>query len=92
MLSDDISAKTRKQYVAIALQELDRATEVINDYLTFAKPTLTTNETIDISKEIQQAVNVIMPLANMNAIQIHVQLLPTHQYFVKRTEKNSNNV
>ena len=83
MLSDDISSKTRKQYVAIALQELDRATEVINDYLTFAKPTLATNETIDISKEIQQAVNVIMPLANMNAIQIHVHLLPTNHYFVK---------
>ena len=67
----------------LRLQELDRATEVINDYLTFAKPTLATNETIDISKEIQQAVNVIMPLANMNAIQIHVHLLPTHQHFVK---------
>ena len=53
MLSDDISINTRKQYVEIALQELDRATEVINDYLTFAKPTLDTNETINISKEIQ---------------------------------------
>ena len=37
----------------LLLQELDRATEVINDYLTFAKPTLDTNETINISKEIQ---------------------------------------
>ena len=87
MLSDDISTSSRKQYVEIALQELDRATEVINDYLTFAKPTLDTNETINISKEIQHAVNVIMPLANMNAIQIHVSLLPYDHYFVKGERK-----
>lgn len=88
MLSDDtISAKTRKQYVQIALQELDRATEVINDYLTFAKPALDTNATINISKEIQHAINVIMPLANMNAIQIHVSLLPTDSYHVKGERK-----
>lgn len=88
MLSDhSISTKTRKQYVQIALQELDRATEVINDYLTFAKPALDTNETINISKEIQHAVNVIMPLANMNAIQIHVSLLPTDSFVVKGERK-----
>ena len=87
MLSDDISTSSRKQYVEIALQELDRATEVINDYLTFAKPTLDTNETINISKEIQNAVNVIMPLANMNAIQIHVSLLPYDHYCVKGERK-----
>ena len=88
MLSDEtISTKTRKQYAQIALQELDRATEVINDYLTFAKPALDTNETINISKEIQHAINVIMPLANMNAIQIHVSLLPTDSHIVMGERK-----
>lgn len=87
MLSEDISINTRKKYVDIALQELDRATEVINDYLTFAKPTLDTNETMNISKEIQHAVNVIMPLANMNAIQIQLSLLPGDHYFVRGEKK-----
>ena len=87
MLSEDISTSTRKQYVEIALQELDRATEVINDYLTFAKPTLETNETINITKEIQHAINVIMPLANMNAIEIYRSLLPGDHYFVKGEAK-----
>ena len=87
LLSDDISTETRKQYVDIALQELDRATEVINDYLTFAKPTLDTTETINISEEIQRAVKVIMPLANMNAIQIQLSLLPGDSYFVRGRKK-----
>ena len=87
LLSDDISTETRKQYVDIALQELDRATEVINDYLTFAKPTLDMAETMNISEEIQRAVKVIMPLANMNAIQIQLSLLPGDSYFVRGEEK-----
>ena len=39
LLSEDISTHSRKDYADIAITELDRATEVINDYLTFAKPT-----------------------------------------------------
>lgn len=83
MLSENISPSTRKKYVEIALQELDRATEVINDYLTFAKPTLDTNETINITNEIQYAINVIKPLANMNGIQLHTSLLTDHPFFIK---------
>ena len=40
MLGQRDFEKSRKKYRDIAIQELDRATEVINDYLTFAKPTL----------------------------------------------------
>jgi two-component system, sporulation sensor kinase B len=87
LLSDDISEEARKQYVDIALQELDRATEVINDYLTFAKPTLDMTEQLNISEEIQRAVKVIMPLANMNAIEIQLSLLPEDPYFVRGERK-----
>ncbi len=87
LLSDDISEETRKQYVDIALQELDRATEVINDYLTFAKPTLDRAERLNISEELQRAVKVIMPLANMNAIQIQLSLLPSDSYSVRGEKK-----
>ena len=47
MLSHDIPEETRKRYTEIAIQELDRATEVINDYLTFAKPGFGPTEKID---------------------------------------------
>ena len=70
LLSEDISTQSRKEYSEIALKELDRATEVINDYLTFAKPTLEKEEKINIHEEIQHAVNVITPLATMNGVQI----------------------
>lgn len=87
LLSEDISAQSRKEYSEIALKELDRATEVINDYLTFAKPTLEKVEKINIHDEIQHAVNVITPLATMNGVEITLSLLEENQYFTKGEKK-----
>ena len=83
MLGEDIPGEARNKYAQIALQELDRATEVINDYLTFAKPTLEQMEEINIQKEIQYAVNVIIPLAHMNGVQVNLSLLEDDTYYVK---------
>ena len=86
LLSEDISTHSRKEYADIALTELDRATEVINDYLTFAKPTLEKEEKINMNEEIQHAVNVITPLATMNGVQLKVSL-PKKQLFYEGGKK-----
>lgn len=82
MLSEDLSLETRNKYADIAMQELDRATEVINDYLTFAKPALQKKEKISVSDEIQRAVNVITPLANMSAVVVRIDSSNNEKYFV----------
>jgi two-component system, sporulation sensor kinase B len=87
LLSEDISAKSRKDYADIALKELDRATEVINDYLTFAKPTLEKEEKINIQDEIQHAVKVITPLATMNGVLVTLSLPENDLYFTKGEKK-----
>ena len=74
LLSDDTSPEKRKEFVSIALKELDRATDIINDYLTFAKPAIEKNEKININEEIQQAINVICPLATMNGVEIEQKI------------------
>lgn len=86
MLSQDLPEQTRRRYTDIALQELDRATEVINDYLTFAKPDFGIQEHINVSEEIQYAVKVITPLANMKGISIELTLLDKPHY-VKGSKK-----
>ena len=86
LLSEDISTYSRKDYADIALSELDRATEVINDYLTFAKPILEKEEKLNTNEEIQHAVNIITPLATMNGIQLKVSL-PEKQHFTKGERK-----
>ncbi|MFB5284939.1 ATP-binding protein [Peribacillus sp. Hz7] len=87
MLSEDVSAQTRKNYAEIALKELDRATEVINDYLTFAKPTPDKEEKIKVSTEIQHVINLTSPLANMNGVKVSLSLTEDETSFVRGDRK-----
>ncbi|GAA3324447.1 hypothetical protein GCM10020331_052350 [Ectobacillus funiculus] len=73
LLHEDIPANKRTDYLNIAVRELDRAVEIISDYLTYAKPEAKGSEQIDVYKEIHHAVKVITPLANMNTVQIDLQ-------------------
>ncbi|WP_415813120.1 ATP-binding protein [Mesobacillus thioparans] len=60
----------KKEFIHIAVQELDRAEEVINDYLTFARPAFEKIEDIDIEKELNHVLNVLNPLANLNGVEV----------------------
>ncbi len=59
-----------KNYIGTAIQELDRASNIINDYLTFAKPAPETMEKISVCVEVQNVVNILTPLANMSNVQL----------------------
>lgn len=74
LMDSKIEEKKRKEYLDIALLETLRAERIINDYLTFAKPSIDNLEKIDVSKEIKQAINIIKALANMNTIEIITKL------------------
>lgn len=87
MLSEDVSEEDRRRYRDIALQELDRATEVINDYLTFAKPTIDYTEKIKVSEEIEHAINVITPLATMKDVMIKQYVSSPDYDYVKGMSK-----
>jgi two-component system sporulation sensor kinase B len=77
-----VSLETRNYYVDIAIQELDRASAIINDYLTFAKPAIEEKEKIIIYEEIKRVVDVLTPLANMNGVQISLSLVKNEPCFV----------
>ena len=76
-----------KQYLETAIQELDRATDIINDYLTFAKPTPEEVEKILICNEVQNVITILTPLANMNDVQIIVNLEDREQFYVLGNRK-----
>lgn len=82
LLCEDSSMQQGKQYLPIAIQEIDRATEVINHYLTFAKPVPVTVEKIDFLEEIQSMIQIITPLSNMNNVQISFTFHKQKKYFI----------
>ncbi|MBT2679478.1 sensor histidine kinase [Bacillus sp. ISL-35] len=66
----DYPDEKKKEFIHIAVEELNRAEEVINDYLTFARPAFEKVEEIDIEKELNQVLNVLNPLANLNGVEV----------------------
>ena len=82
MFYEDLTEDSKKHLWGIAIQELDRATEIINDYLMFAKPAIENKEMINMWHELQHAVTIVTPLANMNTVQIQFPLRNDEDGFV----------
>ncbi|MFK9116922.1 ATP-binding protein [Peribacillus frigoritolerans] len=81
-LDREISFQQREDYLGIAVKELDNAAEIINDYLTFAKPAIEKKEKIIIFQEIKKAVKVLSPLAKMNNVQIRSLIETEEPHFI----------
>ncbi|MBU9713810.1 sensor histidine kinase [Evansella tamaricis] len=53
-------------YIKHSIEELDRAQDIISDYLTFAKPSLENVELLEINEELEYIVNVVTPYATLH--------------------------
>ena len=67
LLEDSLPAE-KKEYVKTALEELVRAEKIIQNYLSYAKPGFEKRERINIHQEMDKALEIVHPLANMNNI------------------------
>ncbi|PFJ17208.1 two-component sensor histidine kinase [Bacillus cereus] len=66
----NLASESRNEYIEHILEELNRAEEIINDYLTFAKPASERLDYISVEQELNRVINMILPLCNMNTIHI----------------------
>lgn len=73
--SNSLSAK-EVGYVKLAISELDRATEIITDFLNFAKPQYEKNTILKLNEELNQIKAIIFPLAVVHGHQIEMRLEP----------------
>lgn len=74
MQSNKITEHQLRQYTNIALEEVDRANDIIQSYLIFAKPTVGQVKPLSIKDQIERALHIIEPLAHMYAIDIKVRI------------------
>ena len=65
-----LSQEEKERYIHHALNELNNAESIINDYLAFAKPATDKEEKIFIEREIRNVIEIIKPLANMTSVKI----------------------
>lgn len=69
------SDENSKHHFSMAIDELDRASTIITDFLTFAKPELDNNVTIiDIQQELMAIVTIISPMAALSGTSLQVDL------------------
>jgi signal transduction histidine kinase len=63
-----------KVYLNMALDELDRASGIITDFLTFAKPEVGKNTTLNILEEFIHIEGILIPMANLQGGNITVNI------------------
>lgn len=65
LLGERTAHDKEKRYMRLAIDELDRAAEIITDFLTFAKPGVELHSSLNLSEEIQQIKAILLPLVTM---------------------------
>ncbi|MGG0290729.1 HAMP domain-containing sensor histidine kinase [Bacillus pacificus] len=68
--TSNLTSESRDKYIDHILEELNRAQEIIDDYLTFAKPAPEKLDHISVEQELNRVINMIVPLCNMNTVHI----------------------
>ncbi|MFI8686938.1 ATP-binding protein [Rossellomorea sp. NPDC077527] len=68
---ENLPVGKKEQYLTIASSELNRAEDIINDYLTFARPDPEQVETIFISEQLQKLADMVEPLSNQQSVVVH---------------------
>jgi signal transduction histidine kinase len=66
LLGEKTANNKDKTFMVLAIDELDRASEIITDFLTFAKPQLENTTLLNIGEELHQIEGILIPLAIMN--------------------------
>lgn len=74
LLSKKYEQKKQQEYLCMALEELDRASNIITDFLTFAKPELDHICMLNIRDEVTHIEGILLPLANLSGGEIIVNI------------------
>jgi two-component system, sporulation sensor kinase B len=71
-----LSQDAKDRYIQIALDEINRAEAIINEYLTFAKPASNKVERLMVDDQLRKVIQMLAPMAHMNSIEIVEKLQP----------------
>lgn len=74
LIGEKMDGSKDKNFMTLAVDELDRASEIITDFLTFAKPDLGEVTRLNLSFEVNQIVAILSPLATMQGGVIRVNI------------------
>lgn len=74
LLEDPEFPENKKQYIKISIEELDRANDIINDFLSFGKPAINSIERVNIGHQLERVVNILENYALNNNVHIKTDI------------------
>jgi two-component system, sporulation sensor kinase B len=75
LLNEPDLPKEKKDYIKISIEELDRANEIIDDFLSFGKPSINSIVKIDVGYQIERVVNIIRSYSINHNVKIKTDIL-----------------
>lgn len=82
----DFEEEKRKEFIQISISELNRAEKIINEYLSYSKPSVKKVAPLDVNLEINQLISILEPLSNMNSVVIEKNLNSTAEILGDKSE------
>ncbi|WP_438347232.1 ATP-binding protein [Paenibacillus sp. FA6] len=76
LLMERYEQQKDREYLALALDELDRASNIITDFLIFAKPGFDRTTELNVRDELKHIEGILLPLANLSGGEIQVEIPP----------------
>ncbi|TXK79333.1 ATP-binding protein [Paenibacillus sp. N3.4] len=73
----EVSEEKKRIYTTMVIEEIDRAQNIISDYLSFAKPQAEKLEQLDVSSLSQRLSNLLNPYASLRGIEISIHMEPS---------------
>lgn len=74
LMEDPEFPENKKQYIKISIEELDRANDIINDFLSFGKPAINSIERVNIGHQLERVVNILENYALNNNVHIKTDI------------------
>jgi two-component system, sporulation sensor kinase B len=75
LLDEPDLPEKKKGYIQLSIEELDRANEIISDFLTFGKPAINNNEKMEVGFQLQRVVNIIQSYALSHNVEIIMDII-----------------
>ncbi|MGD6818008.1 ATP-binding protein [Metabacillus sp. 84] len=76
----------KREYLQISIEELDRANEIINDFLAFGKPLMDTSVRMNAGLQLQRAINILQSYSLTHNVEMKTDI-PDHCWIYANPQK-----
>jgi len=90
LLDDPEFPETKKQYIKISIEELDRANDIINDFLSLGKPAINNNGKINAAHQLERVINILENYALNNNVRIKTDMTDECWIFANSQKLNQS--